>query len=655
MGTGFTGATGVSFGAVPASSYVVNNASQITAVAPAGSAETVDVTVTTSGGTSAIGAADQFSYFAAETITFAQPATPVMNGSAPITLTATASSGLAVTFTVISGPGAVSGANGTTLTFTGAGSVVVEADQAGGGMYSAAAPVQQTIVVNAAAASYVAASTPVGTTSAVQTATVTFPATGSGTLGAISVVTQGATGLDFVVASGGTCSVGMTVVSGEACTVNYTFAPTRASTRLGGIVVADSSGNALANSYVSGLGTGPQIAFPAVNSNAVTTTLASGGNNVEGVAVDGSGDVFYSNASANTIVELVAVNGAIPPSPSAVTFAANGTPVALAVDGSGNLYAAGFNGNMTEYVAINGSLAANPVRRSFTTGMVNPQSIAVDRNGNVYIGDAGSNRVLELSPVNGVIPTSAAPAVIGSGYQAVFGVAVDTAGDVFVSDHGAKMVYELMAVGGSLPANPTVNGVGSGFSIPLGLSVDALGDVYVSDQGSKSVKEVVAVNGAVSPSSTILTLGSGFTTPVNSAIDANGNLYIADNANSNVREFNVVAAPALTYANTAVGSSSTAQGVVVENIGNAALTVASLTASANFNLGGAGGTCATGSLGVAARCNLSIVFAPAMAGMPLSGTVNLTDNSVNVVGAVQTVALSGSATQVAQSITWPRL
>jgi hypothetical protein len=50
-GTLLTGATGVSFGGVPATSFVVNSATQITAVAPAGSG-TENVTVTTPDGTS---------------------------------------------------------------------------------------------------------------------------------------------------------------------------------------------------------------------------------------------------------------------------------------------------------------------------------------------------------------------------------------------------------------------------------------------------------------------------------------------------------------------------------------------------------------------------------------------------------------------------
>jgi uncharacterized protein YhjY with autotransporter beta-barrel domain len=64
-GTGFTGATAVSFGASPASGFTVNSATSITATAPAGATGTVDVTVTTGGGTSATGAADRYTYVAA--------------------------------------------------------------------------------------------------------------------------------------------------------------------------------------------------------------------------------------------------------------------------------------------------------------------------------------------------------------------------------------------------------------------------------------------------------------------------------------------------------------------------------------------------------------------------------------------------------------
>jgi hypothetical protein len=75
-GTSFTGTTSVRFGAVAATSFTVNSATQITAVSPAEPATTVDVTVTTPSGTTATSPADLF--------TFIPPAPPAV-----ITLTGT--------------------------------------------------------------------------------------------------------------------------------------------------------------------------------------------------------------------------------------------------------------------------------------------------------------------------------------------------------------------------------------------------------------------------------------------------------------------------------------------------------------------------------------------------------------------------------------
>jgi hypothetical protein len=60
-GTNLTGATAVRFGAVAAASYSVVSDTKISATSPAGTG-TVDVTVTTLGGTSAVSAADRFTY-----------------------------------------------------------------------------------------------------------------------------------------------------------------------------------------------------------------------------------------------------------------------------------------------------------------------------------------------------------------------------------------------------------------------------------------------------------------------------------------------------------------------------------------------------------------------------------------------------------------
>jgi Bacterial pre-peptidase C-terminal domain len=88
---------------------------------------------------------------AAQTIAFPQPTSPVIYGVAPITLLATATSGLTVTFTIdasSTGKGTISGS---ILTVTGAGNLVIDANQAGNANYAAASQVQRTVVVNQAA------------------------------------------------------------------------------------------------------------------------------------------------------------------------------------------------------------------------------------------------------------------------------------------------------------------------------------------------------------------------------------------------------------------------------------------------------------------------------------------------------------------------
>ncbi len=82
-----------------------------------------------------------------QTISFAALAGKTF-GDAPFALTATASSGLPVSFSVKSGPATLSGA---TVTLTGAGTVVIEATQAGSSTYHPASSVEQSFVVNKAA------------------------------------------------------------------------------------------------------------------------------------------------------------------------------------------------------------------------------------------------------------------------------------------------------------------------------------------------------------------------------------------------------------------------------------------------------------------------------------------------------------------------
>jgi hypothetical protein len=117
-----------------------------------------------------------------QSITFTPPTAPVTFPVSPILLSATGgASGNPVVFSVVSGPGTVSGTNGSTLTITNVGTVVVVANQAGNTDYSAAPQVTQSIVVNPPAVAIMLSPTP-GLSTVLGVSNVTFewtPAAGA--------------------------------------------------------------------------------------------------------------------------------------------------------------------------------------------------------------------------------------------------------------------------------------------------------------------------------------------------------------------------------------------------------------------------------------------------------------------------------------------
>ena len=85
-GSGFSGASAVTFGTSAASSFSLSSAGKIVATAPAGT-DTVDVTVTTPVGTSATSAADRYNYYAPAAVTGLSPTTGPAAGGTTVTIT----------------------------------------------------------------------------------------------------------------------------------------------------------------------------------------------------------------------------------------------------------------------------------------------------------------------------------------------------------------------------------------------------------------------------------------------------------------------------------------------------------------------------------------------------------------------------------------
>jgi sugar lactone lactonase YvrE len=233
------------------------------------------------------------------------------------------------------------------------------------------------------------------------------------------------------------------------------------------------------------------------------STIGSGFDRPDGVAVDAAGDVFVANFLNNTVEEVLP-NGTIRTIGSGFNL-----PDGVAVDGAGDIFVADAGNNAVKEVLPNGTI------QTIGSGLFNPNAVAVDGAGDVFVADTYNNAVKEILP-NGTIKT------LGSGYNNPHGVAVDGAGDVFVADTYNNAVKEILPDG-------TIKTLGSGFSIPTGVAVDGAGDVFVADFFNNAVKEIL-------PDGTIRTLGSGFSGPESVTVDAAGDVFVADTFNNRVVE-----------------------------------------------------------------------------------------------------------------------
>jgi sugar lactone lactonase YvrE len=214
-------------------------------------------------------------------------------------------------------------------------------------------------------------------------------------------------------------------------------------------------------------------------------------------------------------------------------------PFAVAVDKSGNLYVGESDGYyVAEIMAVNGAIPASPTIRMLVGGWPTielPSGLAVDGNGNVFVTDFYKGVVDEILAVDGSIPVSPTIRTLGSSLSNPWGVAVDGSGNVYISEYYKSDIKEIVAVNGSIPASPAIVTVGSGFTNPEGLAIDGSGNLYVADssnEGNHAVKEIIAVNGSIPVDPTIIKVSGSIAGPKGVAVDGNDNVYVGSVENS---------------------------------------------------------------------------------------------------------------------------
>jgi len=340
-----------------------------------------------------------------------------------------------------------------------------------------------------------------------------------------------------------------------------------------------------------------------------------------GIAVDSSGNIYVADTYNNRVRVINAQTGVI------TTFAGTGTygdsgdggaaasaqlafPQGLAFDAQGNLYIADSGNNIVRMVsAQNGNIstvAGTPQSYGYSgdgglatsATLENPQAIALDSTGNLYIGDEGY-RIRKVTKATGDITTFA-----GNGEEGATGdggpalnaqiipgfMVADTQNNLYVSNLGAG-VREVYAANGNIS---TVVGDGyigywgdggpptnAGLWSPTGIVFDTSGDLIIADLGNGDIREVApaVATPTFSPAAGIYTSAQTVTI---SDSTAGATIYYTTNGDTPTTSSTVYNGPI------AVSSSETIQAIAAigydtSGIGFAAYTITPVAATPTFS------------------------------------------------------------------------
>ena len=306
----------------------------------------------------------------------------------------------------------------------------------------------------------------------------------------------------------------------------------------------------------------PDFLSGVCNLNNGTTPSASTLCQPVGVAVDSSGNLYVADYFNSRVLEYNT------PFAGCGSFPCVGPAAHLVFGQNGNFNTSDCDGNGTTQTA---------------NSLCLPVGVAVDAGGNVYVVDVADSRVLEYNtPLTsgttahlvfgqGGSFTSAACNLGGVSMTSLCdpnGVAVDSSGNLYVADSQNSRVLEYktplttdttadVVLGQSNFSSSNCDGsgaTGTSLCVPFGLTLDSAGDLYVADQHDNRVLEYTAPLSNGASANTVFGQGNLFNTtvcdfdgpsgsanglcaPTGVAIDGSLNLYVADSLNHRVLEY----------------------------------------------------------------------------------------------------------------------
>ena len=412
------------------------------------SATTYTVTVTDANSTTATATFSLAVASSSQTIIFT-PSTPVTYGISPITLIATGgASGNPVTFSIVLGPGTLSGTNNSTLTVTGAGTILIAANQAGNASYSAATQVTASIVVNQKAQAITfTPSTPVTYGASPITLTATGGASGNpvifsivsgpGTLSGTNNSTLTVTGAGTIVIAAnqaGNASYSAATQVTASIVVNQatqaiTFSPATPVTYGVSPITLTATGGASGNPVIFSIVSGPGTLSGTNNS---TLTVTGAGTIV--IAANQAGNASYS--AATQVTASIVVNQAT----QAITAFSPSTPVTYGV--------------LPITLTATGGASGDPVTFSIISG---PGTLSGTNNSTLTVTGAGT--IVIAANQAGNVSYSAATQVIAS-------IVVNQATQAIIFSPATPVTYGVspitLAATGGASGNPVIFSIVSG-------------------------------------------------------------------------------------------------------------------------------------------------------------------------------------------------
>jgi len=295
----------------------------------------------------------------------------------------------------------------------------------------------------------------------------------------------------------------------------------------------------------------------------------------QGVAVDGSGNVYVADtgnhtirkiAPAGEVTTLAGMPGVTGSADGDATQALFRRPAALTVDGAGNVLVAD-TGNMTvRLVSASGvvsTLAGVALQAGNADGagsdarFSSPSGIALEPAGTFVVSDSRSvRRMTAAGAVTTLAGETDAPIghADGAGPDARFSypaaLASDSHGNLFVADSDNNVIRKVAPSG----ATTTFAGVKGDcafvdgppavarFCFPSGIAIDASDNVYVSDTWNGAVRKLTPdgvvttlAGGSLCESCDGTGRAAGFYAPWGLTVDAAGNVWVADSYNHTIR------------------------------------------------------------------------------------------------------------------------